>query len=127
MPLHTLIKLTPRAYGTVEERYKAGIDAVSTWRGKGSVAKHEDPPPEAEIAAKADAKAASDGKSESDSKAASDGTSGNDSKEAASDGKNGDTNGELPAVGPTRKESWIPEGVTEAVKAAFTKDEGERP
>lgn len=42
MPLHTLIKLTPRAYGTHEERYKAGIEAVSTWRGKGSTAKHED-------------------------------------------------------------------------------------
>lgn len=42
MPLHNLIKLTPRAYGTVEERTKAGIEAVSTWRGKGSTAKHED-------------------------------------------------------------------------------------
>lgn len=46
VPLHTLIKLTPRAYGTEELRYKADIPAVSTWRGKGSVAKHEDPPPE---------------------------------------------------------------------------------
>ncbi|KFY04777.1 hypothetical protein O988_00542 [Pseudogymnoascus sp. VKM F-3808] len=43
VPLHTLIKLTPKAYGTHEERTAAGIDAVSTWRGKGSVAKHEDP------------------------------------------------------------------------------------
>lgn len=43
VPLHTLIKLTPRAYGTQEERYDANIPAVSTWRGKGSVAKHEDP------------------------------------------------------------------------------------
>jgi 6-phosphofructo-2-kinase/fructose-2,6-biphosphatase 2 len=43
VPLHTLIKLTPRAYGTLEERYDAKIPAVSTWRGKGSVAKHEDP------------------------------------------------------------------------------------
>ena len=43
VPLHTLIKLTPRAYGTQEERYDAKIPAVSTWRGKGSVAKHEDP------------------------------------------------------------------------------------
>jgi len=43
VPLHTLIKLTPRAYGTQEERYDARIPAVSTWRGKGSVAKHEDP------------------------------------------------------------------------------------
>ncbi|KAH8601850.1 fructose-2,6-bisphosphatase-like protein [Bisporella sp. PMI_857] len=43
VPLHTLIKLTPRAYGTQEERYDAKIPAVSTWRGKGSIAKHEDP------------------------------------------------------------------------------------
>ena len=43
VPLHTLIKLTPRAYGTEEKRYDAQIPAVSTWRGKGSVAKHEDP------------------------------------------------------------------------------------
>jgi len=47
VPLHTLIKLTPRAYGTVEERWKANIPAVSTWRGKGSVAKHQDPGPDA--------------------------------------------------------------------------------
>ncbi|KAH8811598.1 6-phosphofructo-2-kinase-domain-containing protein [Xylogone sp. PMI_703] len=45
VPLHTLIKLTPRAYGTEETRYNANIPAVSTWRGKGSVAKHEDPIP----------------------------------------------------------------------------------
>lgn len=44
VPLHTLIKLTPRAYGTEEIRVQAGIAAVSTWRGQGSVAKHEDPP-----------------------------------------------------------------------------------
>lgn len=43
VPLHTLIKLTPRAYGTDKQVYKANIQAVSTWRGKGSVAKHEDP------------------------------------------------------------------------------------
>ncbi|SPO05290.1 probable fructose-2,6-bisphosphate 2-phosphatase [Cephalotrichum gorgonifer] len=43
VPLHTLIKLTPRAYGTQEERFPANIPAVSTWRGKGSTAKHEDP------------------------------------------------------------------------------------
>ncbi|KEZ40942.1 hypothetical protein SAPIO_CDS7838 [Scedosporium apiospermum] len=47
VPLHTLIKLTPRAYGTDEVRYPANIPAVSTWRGKGSTAKHEDPLPEA--------------------------------------------------------------------------------
>ena len=45
VPLHTLIKLTPRAYGTDEERYEANIPAVSTWRGKGSTAKHENPVP----------------------------------------------------------------------------------
>lgn len=44
VPLHTLIKLTPRAYGTDEFRYKAGVAAVSTWRSQGSVAQHEDPP-----------------------------------------------------------------------------------
>ncbi|KAK3950177.1 6-phosphofructo-2-kinase-domain-containing protein [Pseudoneurospora amorphoporcata] len=46
VPLHTLIKLTPRAYGTEVQTYKANIQAVSTWRGKGSTAKHEDPTPE---------------------------------------------------------------------------------
>ncbi|KAI0397211.1 6-phosphofructo-2-kinase [Xylariaceae sp. FL0594] len=46
VPLHCLIKLTPRAYGTDEVRYQADIPAVSTWRGKGSTAKHEDPIPE---------------------------------------------------------------------------------
>lgn len=47
VPLHTLIKLTPRAYGTDEQRWDAKIAAVSTWRGKGSTAKHEDPIPAA--------------------------------------------------------------------------------
>ncbi|KAJ9143360.1 Fructose-2,6-bisphosphatase [Pleurostoma richardsiae] len=47
VPLHTLIKLTPRAYGTEEQRWPADIPAVSTWRGKGSTAKHEDPNPDA--------------------------------------------------------------------------------
>lgn len=42
VPLHTLIRLTPRAYGTVEDRWSANIPAVSTWRGKGSSAKHQD-------------------------------------------------------------------------------------
>ncbi|KAK3680874.1 6-phosphofructo-2-kinase-domain-containing protein [Podospora appendiculata] len=46
VPLHTLMKLTPRAYGTEVQTYKANIKAVSTWRGKGSTAKHEDPAPE---------------------------------------------------------------------------------
>ncbi|KAI9852446.1 MAG: Fructose-2,6-bisphosphatase [Thelocarpon superellum] len=41
VPLHTLIKLTPRAYGTHEERFKADIPAVSTFRTKGSSAKHQ--------------------------------------------------------------------------------------
>ncbi|CAC9889256.1 unnamed protein product, partial [Aureobasidium pullulans] len=45
VPLHTLIKLSPRAYGTQEERYSAKIPAVSTWRGKGSSAQHQDPGP----------------------------------------------------------------------------------
>ncbi|KAL1841368.1 hypothetical protein VTK73DRAFT_3501 [Phialemonium thermophilum] len=49
VPLHTLIKLTPRAYGTEEEKTSANIKAVSTWRGKGSTAKHEDPVPEGGI------------------------------------------------------------------------------
>lgn len=43
VPLHTLIKLTPKAYSTHEERLKADIPAVSTWRGKGTSAKHQDP------------------------------------------------------------------------------------
>jgi broad specificity phosphatase PhoE len=41
VPLHTLMKLTPKAYGTQEEHFKADIPAVSTWRAKGSVAKHQ--------------------------------------------------------------------------------------
>ncbi|KAI9661555.1 MAG: Fructose-2,6-bisphosphatase [Trizodia sp. TS-e1964] len=41
VPLHTLIRLTPKAYGTVEERFPADIPAVSTWRGKGTAAKHQ--------------------------------------------------------------------------------------
>ena len=42
VPLHTLIKLTPRAYGTEEERFKANIPAVSTFRQKGSSARHQE-------------------------------------------------------------------------------------
>jgi len=42
VPLHTLIKLTPRAYSTEEERLKADIPAVSTFRSKGSSAKHQE-------------------------------------------------------------------------------------
>lgn len=34
IPLHTVIKLTPCAYGTQEERFKAEIPAVSTFRAK---------------------------------------------------------------------------------------------
>ncbi|CCA77980.1 probable FBP26-fructose-2,6-bisphosphatase [Serendipita indica DSM 11827] len=34
IPLHTVIKLTPKAYGCDEERYKVGIDAVDTHRPK---------------------------------------------------------------------------------------------
>lgn len=36
------MKLTPKAYGTVVQKHKAGISAVSTWRPKGSTAKHHD-------------------------------------------------------------------------------------
>lgn len=48
VPLHTVIKLTPRAYGTEEQRFKANIPAVSTWRSKGSTAKHQDASPHRE-------------------------------------------------------------------------------
>ncbi|CAF9911400.1 MAG: Fructose-2,6-bisphosphatase [Alectoria fallacina] len=41
VPLHTLIKLTPRAYATEEVRFSANIPAVSTFRSKGSTAKHQ--------------------------------------------------------------------------------------
>lgn len=44
VPLHTLIQLTPRAYRTDEKRFKADIPAVSTWRGKGTVARHQESP-----------------------------------------------------------------------------------
>jgi len=44
VPLHTLIKLTPRAYMTEEERFHADVPAVSTWREKGSKAVHADTP-----------------------------------------------------------------------------------
>ena len=36
VPLHTLIQLTPRAYGTEERRFKADIPAVSTFRERGT-------------------------------------------------------------------------------------------
>ncbi|KAK6528460.1 Fructose-2,6-bisphosphatase, variant 2 [Arthrobotrys megalospora] len=42
IPLHTVIKLTPKAYGTKEERFKANIPAVSTFRPKYSSAKHQE-------------------------------------------------------------------------------------
>ena len=45
VPLHTLIKLTPRAYSTQEERFPANIPAVSTFREKGTAAKHQDGDP----------------------------------------------------------------------------------
>lgn len=44
VPLHTLIKLTPKAYSTQEVRLKADIPAVSTFREKGSSAKHQEAP-----------------------------------------------------------------------------------
>ena len=40
IPLHTLIRLTPRAYNTQKELFKADIPAVSTYRERGSEAKH---------------------------------------------------------------------------------------
>ena len=39
VPLHTLIKLTPKAYHTHEERFSADIPAVSTFRAKGTSTK----------------------------------------------------------------------------------------
>lgn len=39
VPLHTLIKLTPKAYSTHEERLSADIPAVSTFREKGTSAR----------------------------------------------------------------------------------------
>lgn len=42
VPLHTLMKLTPKAYGTQVEKFKANIPAVSTWRPQGSQAKHHE-------------------------------------------------------------------------------------
>ncbi|KAF8454606.1 6-phosphofructo-2-kinase-domain-containing protein [Terfezia claveryi] len=41
IPLHTVIKLTPRAYSTQEERFKADIPAVSTFRAQYTSAKLE--------------------------------------------------------------------------------------
>jgi 6-phosphofructo-2-kinase/fructose-2,6-biphosphatase 2 len=36
VPLHTIIKLTPKAYGCVEERFPVDIPAVDTHRPRGS-------------------------------------------------------------------------------------------
>jgi 6-phosphofructo-2-kinase/fructose-2,6-biphosphatase 2 len=44
IPLHTVIKLTPRAYGTQEERFRANIPAVSTFRAQYASAKLDDEP-----------------------------------------------------------------------------------
>ena len=44
IPLHTVIKLTPRAYGCEEERYKVPIEAVDTHRPKPNA-----PPPDIKI------------------------------------------------------------------------------
>lgn len=62
VPLHTLLKLTPRAYGTEIERFDANIAAVSTWRGKGSVAQHEDPTTDTVTLGTADAAKAAEAK-----------------------------------------------------------------
>ncbi|BFZ59296.1 Fructose-2,6-bisphosphatase [Saitoella coloradoensis] len=43
MPLHTVIKLTPKAYRCVEERISANIPAVSTHRAKGAPATFDKP------------------------------------------------------------------------------------
>jgi broad specificity phosphatase PhoE len=43
IPLHTIIKLTPKAYGTLEERWTADIPAVNTYRAKGSSARTATP------------------------------------------------------------------------------------
>jgi 6-phosphofructo-2-kinase / fructose-2,6-biphosphatase 2 len=42
VPLHTLMKLTPKAYGTELKKFKADVPGVSTWRPKGSTAQHHD-------------------------------------------------------------------------------------
>ncbi|KAI5296328.1 Fructose-2,6-bisphosphatase, partial [Ascosphaera acerosa] len=61
VPLHTLIKLTPRAYGTDETRIKANIPAVSTWRAKGTAAKHQESTSEQNVpAGKTERKVASE-------------------------------------------------------------------
>ena len=57
VPLHCLIKLTPRAYKTEEERLPANIPAVSTFREKGSKAVHQEPNKEALQTPAADAQA----------------------------------------------------------------------
>lgn len=44
VPLHTLICLEPRAYGTSETRISANIPAVSTFRAKGELPQHQEPP-----------------------------------------------------------------------------------
>jgi len=49
VPLHCLIKLTPRAYKTEEERIYADVPAVSTWREKGSKAEHQATPDASKI------------------------------------------------------------------------------
>lgn len=43
IPLHTVIQLTPKAYGCDEVRYKLPIEAVDTYRPKG-LATHRSPP-----------------------------------------------------------------------------------
>lgn len=43
VPLHTLFKMTPKAYGVEVEKFKANIPAVSTWRPQGSTAQHHEP------------------------------------------------------------------------------------
>lgn len=47
IPLHTLIKLTPRAYGSNKEELPADIPAVSTYRARGEVEEEEGDQPAA--------------------------------------------------------------------------------
>ncbi|WFD37014.1 Fructose-2,6-bisphosphatase [Malassezia cuniculi] len=49
IPLHTVIKLTPKAYGCDEERYKLPIEAVDTHRPKPGRSSHSEKEPESEL------------------------------------------------------------------------------
>ncbi|KAJ3032642.1 Fructose-2,6-bisphosphatase [Rhizophlyctis rosea] len=36
IPLHTVVRLTPKAYGCLEERFEVDVPAVDTWRPRGA-------------------------------------------------------------------------------------------